>query len=301
MPKSALARASESNVVLDDLPEGMKVPIDVLDILIQSYMRASSPNLFYDPRNDLKDRKARAKHVLQLIAQIPFCERWLQYFRDCPKYNTDPAAVFTSQLFDIADETSAETESEFGNRVAMQLSEIYGQHILESGIDLEDIDGEKPFDVENAEVVAQFLWNIRRTLEEQSTKCYKAPRDISDGWLEFIDKFAKRHPAQGKNLLKDLTAAVGYAGEICVEEDGLTAGMLGGFTIFDAANTVYCNITEVLARYFPEIIVGKLKDAPTFDRKVMDGIKFVEAEIRGRMWGSGVGELLSTGEDDEDY
>lgn len=221
--------------------------------------------IYPDPFEDeeTKDAWQRAYEKVEATQFSPYWEKW---FEELLGYNGQPARILAKDIFqELAENESADPVAV----IAKYLPDSFPDHVLQASLDLPELapsaESEilQQIDTTDGNLV-KFLKETRTGLESEKlgTKLYDAPREISNDWIRFLALYSRTNPAQARQLFERLNSGLGTSIQEAGKEMDEWGGMMGGFSSFDAQHMIQQRLAGILAEFFPEIVVQKLKKAP---------------------------------------
>lgn len=220
------------------------------DTLREAYTSACFPTPF-----DREGDTSIADLVYSRIAGINFSPYWANIFEDFRRYNGCPAGMFSSRIF-----KAAETKDgiELQAIVAEELAKNFPEHVLEADIDSPILSGDDP-NIVGQSPLAQLLTSAREQFESSVEKLYRAPKEISDAWVSFVNTLASADPPKHDFVLREMTTNYAVQEVESDEEIEEWGGMMGGYDSFDKRHALKREIAKVLA-HFPDIVITHLKE-----------------------------------------
>lgn len=196
------------------------------------------------------------------VETIPFGEYWRDAFVDLAtgNYNVTPPAAqyFAQRVHDFAEDHEGE---ELFGLVAIELGRHFGEYVLKAAIDLPPSPDAVSLPEPELEPLPQALLAMRLAIETSKSI---TPRVISDSWIDFVQRLASEDSAKYSALSADLMKKLGHTAIEVQSIRAEEAGLLGGFDNFSRDHEISCAIAEVLAQYFPDIVIQGLKPAPRY-------------------------------------
>ncbi len=199
------------------------------------------------------------------IEAIPFGKYWRDALVDFAtgNYNVIPGAAqhFAQRVHDFAGDHEGE---ELFGPVARELGCHFGELVLEAAIDSPTSPDTVSLNDFELEPLPQALLAMRLAIETSKSILHPAPRVISDSWIDFIQRLASEDPARYGALSSDLMRKLGHTAVEVQSAREEEAGLLAGYNDFNRDHDISCAIAEILAQYFPDIVIQRLTEAPKY-------------------------------------
>jgi len=220
---------------------------------------------------------------------LGFCDYWRVRF----------AKIATGEYFgadagmaqDILDMAIKQERPELDTTVAETIGEAYGNYVLSA--EIEGLPNVVSIPESNLGELARVLLSERKRLEELSSASTPDVRAISDSWINLTNDLVLEDQIKHGAILNELQEAVNHAlTEVYLVKEAEEENFPGG-SIISEEWEVTSAIAKALARNFPDVVIGKLRE-PRRHNYTFDGlpITWFSSAREKQNWATFAGEGL---------
>jgi hypothetical protein len=197
------------------------------------------------------------------IDGLGFCDYWRTRFAHIRTFVATSEGWMAQHILDVALEKDG---TEFVEDVAGSIGKTYGEAVLEADID-GIVDFSTTLQQPNLGDLAEVLLALRKGMEAEKRRSAISPTPIpiSDSWIILAHLLSLHDTEMHKAILEELAGKLGDTGREMALAIEMERGLLGGADEWVAQHQIFCDVAEILAKHFPEIVFSRLIEPPLHD------------------------------------
>ena len=197
------------------------------------------------------------------IDDLGLCDYWRTRFAHIRTFVATSEGWMAQHILDVALEKDG---TEFVEDVAGSIGKTYGEAVLEADID-GIVDSSNTLQQANLGDLAEVLLALRSGMESEKRRSAISPTPIpvSDSWIILAHLLSLRDPDEHGKILEELADKLGTTGREMALAIEMERGLLGGADEWVAQHQIMCDVAEIMAKHFPEIVFSRLIEPPLHD------------------------------------